>query len=129
MDVCKHVCDNHLFFYENARTFENRMIDRPLQKHKTKFKFARDNKETPFGQYIPEWGLIGCNWCLLGLIWNHNHSNLLALPTKDIVFRFIIEYSSFRDFAPLGNKNNNNSSIFIWGLLKHDIWACVETWD
>ncbi len=30
---------------------------------------------------------------------------------KDIVFRFIIEYSSLRDFAPLGN--NNNRSIFI----------------
>jgi hypothetical protein len=31
---------------------------------------------------------------------------------KDIVLRFIIEYSSFRDFyRPLGN-NNNNRSIF-----------------
>jgi hypothetical protein len=31
---------------------------------------------------------------------------------KDIVFRFIIEYSSLRDFyRPLGN--NNNRSIFI----------------
>ncbi len=38
---------------------------------------------------------------------------LLALPTKakDIVFRFIIEYSSLRDFyRPLGNSNR---SIFI----------------
>jgi hypothetical protein len=38
---------------------------------------------------------------------------LLALPTKskDIVFRFIIEYSSLRDFYwPL---DNNNRSIFI----------------
>jgi hypothetical protein len=37
---------------------------------------------------------------------------LLALPTKGkdiVVFRFIIEYSSFRDFGPLGN----NRSIFI----------------
>ncbi len=37
---------------------------------------------------------------------------LLALPTKegkDIVFRFIIEYSSLRDFGPLGN---NNRSIY-----------------
>jgi hypothetical protein len=31
----------------------------------------------------------------------------LALPTtkaKDVVFRFIIEYTSLRDFGPLGNK-------------------------
>jgi hypothetical protein len=37
---------------------------------------------------------------------------LLALPTKqgkDIVFRFIIEYSSLRDFLALGN----NRFIFI----------------
>jgi len=27
--------------------------------------------------------------------------------------------------APLGN---NNRSIFIWGFLKDDILACVETW-
>jgi hypothetical protein len=34
---------------------------------------------------------------------------------KDIVFRFIIEYSSLRDFyRPLGNNNNNNNrSIFL----------------
>jgi hypothetical protein len=30
---------------------------------------------------------------------------------KDIVFRFILEYSSLRDFyRPLGNNNNNNRS-------------------
>jgi hypothetical protein len=57
-----------------------------------------------------------------------NHLCLLALPTtkalKDIVFRFIIEYSSLRDFyRPLHNR-----SIFIWGFLKDDILACVETW-
>jgi hypothetical protein len=46
---------------------------------------------------------------------------------KDIVFRFIIEYSSLRDFY--GSLGNNNRSIFIWGFLKHDILACVETWD
>jgi hypothetical protein len=28
------------------------------------------------------------------------------------------------DFGPLGNK-----SIFIWGFLKDDILACIETWD
>jgi hypothetical protein len=51
----------------------------------------------------------------------------LAYQGKDIVFRFIIEYSSLRDFyRPLGN---NNKSIFIWGFLKDDILACVETWD
>jgi hypothetical protein len=45
---------------------------------------------------------------------------------KDIVFRFIIEYSSLRDFyRPLGN--NNNRSIFIGAWLKDDILACVET--
>ncbi len=47
-----------------------------------------------------------------------------AYQDKDIVFRFIIEYSSLRDFGPLGN----NRSIFIWGFLKDDILACVETW-
>jgi hypothetical protein len=43
---------------------------------------------------------------------------LLALhhQAKDIVFRFIIEYSSLRDFyGPLGN---NNRSIFKGGFLK-----------
>jgi hypothetical protein len=35
---------------------------------------------------------------------------------KDIVFRFIIEYISLRDFGPLGNNNNNNNnrSIFLY---------------
>jgi hypothetical protein len=50
---------------------------------------------------------------------------------KDIVFRFIIEYSSLRDFyRPLGNNNNNNNNnrfIFVRGFLKDDILACVET--
>jgi hypothetical protein len=43
--------------------------------------------------------------------------HLLALPTKDkdIVFRFIIEYSSFMDFGP----NFNNRSIFVQGFLKN----------
>jgi hypothetical protein len=35
----------------------------------------------------------------------------LAYPGKGIVFRFIIEYSSLRDFyRPLGNNNNNNNN-------------------
>jgi hypothetical protein len=39
----------------------------------------------------------------------------LAYQGKDIVFRFIIEYSSLRVFyRPLGNNNNNNNrSIFL----------------
>jgi hypothetical protein len=50
----------------------------------------------------------------------------LAYQGKDVVFIFIIEYSSLRDFyRPLGN--NNNRSIFIVGFLKDDILACVET--
>ncbi len=45
------------------------------------------------------------------------------------MFRFIIEYSSLRDFyRPLGNNNNNNNrSILILGFLKDDILACLET--
>ncbi len=53
---------------------------------------------------------------------------LLALPYqgKDIVFRFIVEYSSLRDFyRPLGNNYNNNRSIFIGGFLKIDIFWLV----
>ncbi len=38
----------------------------------------------------------------------------------------VVKYSSLRGFWPLGN---NNRSIFIWGFLKDDILACVETWD
>jgi hypothetical protein len=42
-----------------------------------------------------------------------------------IVFRFIIKYSTrLNGFWPLGSR-----SIFIWGFLKDDILACVETWD
>ncbi len=57
----------------------------------------------------------------------------LAYHGKDIVFRFIIEYSSLRDFyRPLGNNNNNNNnnrSILMWGYLKDNISASAETWD
>jgi hypothetical protein len=35
---------------------------------------------------------------------------LVAYQGKDIVFRFIIDYTSFKDFLPLGN---NNRSILI----------------
>ncbi len=37
------------------------------------------------------------------------------------MFRFIIEYSSLRDFWPLGSR-----SIFIPGFLKDDILACPD---
>jgi hypothetical protein len=47
-----------------------------------------------------------------------------AYQDNDIVFRFIIQYSSLNGFWTLGNK-----SIFIWEFLKDDILACVETWD
>jgi len=51
----------------------------------------------------------------------------LAYQGKDIVIRFVVEYSSLRDFGPqviiiIG-------LFFIWGFLKDDILACVETWD
>ncbi len=46
----------------------------------------------------------------------------LAYQGKDIVFRFIIEYSSLRDFyRPLGNNNNNNNnnrSIFYMSIFE-----------
>jgi hypothetical protein len=47
------------------------------------------------------------------LCWINDSSNFvgLAYQGKDIVvFRFNIEYSSLRDFGPLGN---NNRSIFL----------------
>jgi hypothetical protein len=44
----------------------------------------------------------------------------LALVGKDIVFRLIIEYSSFKGSWSLGNR-----SIFIWGFLKDDIFAHI----
>ncbi len=46
----------------------------------------------------------------------------LAYQGKDIMLRFILEYSSLMDFWPLGNR-----SIFICGFLKDDILARVET--
>ncbi len=65
--------------------------------------------------------------------WSHksSHTNFVfgrAYQGKeDIVFRFIIEYSSLRDFyRPLGNNNNNNNnnrSILIRGFLKDDIFG------
>jgi hypothetical protein len=44
----------------------------------------------------------------------------LAYQGKVIVFRFIIEYSSLRDFGPLGY----NRPIFISEFLKDDIGLC-----
>jgi hypothetical protein len=45
-----------------------------------------------------------------------------------IVFRFIIEFSSLRDFyRPLGN---NNRSIFLYeDFWKMIFWLVFETWD
>ncbi len=49
----------------------------------------------------------------------------LAYQEKDIVFRFIIEYSSLMDFWPLGKII---IGLFLYeGFLKDDILACVET--
>jgi len=46
----------------------------------------------------------------------------LAYEVKDIVFRFIIEYSSLMNFGPLGdNNNNNNRSIFLY----EDFWKMI----
>jgi hypothetical protein len=47
----------------------------------------------------------------------------LVYQGKDIVFRFIIVAWWI---WPL---DNNNRSIFIWGILKDDILTWVETWD
>jgi hypothetical protein len=45
-----------------------------------------------------------------------------AFVGKDIVFRFIIEYSSLMDFGPYV------ISLFLYeDFLKDDILACVET--
>jgi hypothetical protein len=66
------------------------------------------------------------------IIWDRYPQNqfllALALVGKDIVFRFIIEYSSLKGFWPLLG-NNNKKFIFILGFLKEDILAFVETWD
>jgi hypothetical protein len=48
----------------------------------------------------------------------------LAYQGKDIVFGFVIGYSSLMDFGPLGNYNRSNF-FFIWGFLKDDIVGFV----
>ncbi len=46
----------------------------------------------------------------------------IAYQGKDIVFRFVIEYSSLRDFGP------EVIGLFLYeGFLKDDILACVES--
>jgi len=50
----------------------------------------------------------------------------LCLPSKakDIVLRFIIEYSSLRDFyRPLGNNNNNNNRFIFFNMMIFERWA------
>jgi hypothetical protein len=49
----------------------------------------------------------------------------LVYQGKDIVFRFIIEYSSLMDFRP-----KVIIGLFLYeDFLKDGILACVETWD
>jgi hypothetical protein len=50
---------------------------------------------------------------------------LLGLPTKARILCWdsFIEYSSLKDFGPYVM-----SLFFVWGFLKDDILACVETW-
>jgi hypothetical protein len=52
---------------------------------------------------IMNYGDIVKNCCQMALsqVLNEDAIN----HTKDIVFRFIIEYSSLRDFGPLGNRS------------------------
>jgi hypothetical protein len=80
------------------------------------FNVVHNRLELTYFVYFSYW--INSLWGLFGLA----HKG-----KKDIAFRFIIEYSSLRDFyRPLGN-NNNNKSIFIWGFLKDDIfWLVLE---
>jgi hypothetical protein len=72
--------------------------------------------------------ILGGNWTTQILGFQASH--LFVYPKFCCccwpLFRFIIEYSSLRKFWPLVN---NNRFIFIWGFLKDDILACVETWD
>jgi hypothetical protein len=58
---------------------------------------------------------IGFGWSTNYVYWP------LPYQDDDIVFRFIIEYSSLKGFWPLGN---NNRSILISGFFKDDILAC-----
>jgi len=65
----------------------------------------------------------GFHWCCqsLKMIWVYTPQWIfgVAYQGKDIVFRFIIEYSTLRDFGPL---SNNNRSIF---LLYEDFWKMI----
>jgi hypothetical protein len=72
---------------------------------------------------------------LIGPMLNSAHEGLilvtlsaLAYQVKDIVFRFIIEYSSLRDFyRPLGY--NNNTSIFFFIMRIFDRWYFGLCWN
>jgi hypothetical protein len=53
----------------------------------------------------------------------HPRVCLFVYLALDIVFRFIIEYSSLRDFGPLVIVG-----LFLYeGFGKKIFWACVET--
>ncbi len=56
-------------------------------------------------------------------VW-HNYGFVgLAYQRKDIiVFRFILEYGSLRDFGP---PKVIIGLFFIWRFMKHDLWDCV----
>ncbi len=64
------------------------------------------------------------SWLLLGTLTWWGFVGLACQGGMDMVFRFIIEYNSLRDFGPPGNNNNNNHrSIFIiWGFFKDMIY-------
>jgi hypothetical protein len=55
---------------------------------------------------------------------------LATKAKKDIVFTFIIEYSSLRDvYRPLGNNNNNNRSILFEDFWNMIFWLVFKTWE
>ncbi len=70
--------------------------------------------------------LIRINLHTFTTIWVWLSSTFIgfAYQGKDIVFRFIIEYSSIMDFSPYV------IDLFLCeDFWKNDILACVETWD
>jgi hypothetical protein len=110
--------------FENFDISENNIISVELAKVHTRVCMCVHCVENIFAENPLFHFLLGFKFQLC-----HSHAyNFigLAYQGKDIVFRFIIEYSSFRDFyRPLDS--NNNRSIFMSGFLKDDILACLET--
>jgi len=84
----------------------------PLQKYINLQKKKNPLKKKE--KSMPSWSL-GSQFCNpLGVQCFSIYVPCLALVGKDIVLRFIIEYTSLKDFGPLGN----NRSILIRGFLK-----------